>query len=196
MAHFRILIILFFALFSFAYPLKELPDQAVAITISAAPIPALETDKPSLTRFGSLEFRGGLVLTSTHKSFGGISALYVQPDGEHFLAVSDRATWFRGRIVYENNRPVGIADAYSAPVLDGDGQPAPRWDTESIAVNGNTLYVGLERIHSIFSFDYDGKSFPANARPVAGPPELKDLPFNQGLEGMVLFQRNLTWPEL
>jgi hypothetical protein len=192
MAHFRILIILFFALFSFAYPLKELPDQAVAITISAAPIPALETDKPSLTRFGSLEFRGGLVLTSTHKSFGGISALYVQPDGEHFLAVSDRATWFRGRIVYENNRPVGIADAYSAPVLDGDGQPAPRWDTESIAVNGNTLYVGLERIHSIFSFDYDGKSFPANARPVAGPPELKDLPFNQGLEGMVFVPKKFN----
>ena len=183
MACLPVLLILFFGLFPLAYPQKELPDQA--ITISAAPIPALETEKPSQTRFGSLEFRGGLVLTSTHKSFGGISALYVQPDGEHFLVVSDRATWFRGRIVYENDRPVHIADAYSAPVLDGDGQPAPRWDTESIAVNGSTLYVGLERIHSIFGFDYDGKSFPANARPVAGPPELKDLPFNQGLEAMV-----------
>ena len=185
MARLPVLLILFVGLFPLAYPQKELPDQAVAITISAAPIAALETDKPSQTRFGSLEFRGGLVLTSTHKSFGGISALYVQPDGEHFLVVSDRATWFRGRIVYENDRPVGIADAYSAPVLDGDGKPAPRWDTESIAVNGSTLFVGLERIHSILSFDYDGKSFPANARPVAGPPELKDLPFNQGLEAMV-----------
>ena len=185
MARFRILIILFFGLFSFAYPQKEPQDQAVSITINAAPIPAFETDKPSQKRFGSLEFRGGLVLTSAHKSFGGISALYVQPDGEHFLALSDRATWFRGRIVYENDRPVGIADASAAPVLDGDGKPAPRWDTESIAEDGNTLYVGLERIHSIFSFDYDGKSFPANARPVAGPPELKDLPFNQGLEAMV-----------
>jgi hypothetical protein len=185
MARLPVPLILFFGLFPFAYPQKEPPDQAVAITINAAPIPALETDKPSQTRFGSLEFRGGLVLTSAHKSFGGISALYVNPDGENFLAVSDRATWFRGRIVYENDRPVRIADAYSAPVLDGDGQPAPRWDTESIAVNGNTLYVGLERINSIFSFDYDGKSFPANARPVAGPPELKDLPFNQGLEAMV-----------
>jgi len=185
MARLPVLLILFFSLLSFAYPQKQIPDQAVAITINATPIPAFQPDNPAQLRFGSLEFRGGLVLTSTHKSFGGISALYVQPDGEHFLVVSDRATWFRGRIVYENDRPVGIADAYSAPVLDGDGQPAPRWDTESIAVNGNTLYVGLERIHSIFSFDYDGKTFPANARPVAGPPELKDLPFNQGLEAMV-----------
>ena len=111
--------------------------------------------------------------------------MYVQPDGEHFLALSDRASWFRGRIVYEKNRPVGIADASAAPVLDGNGKPAPQWDTESIADDGNTLYVGLERINSIFSFDYDGKSFPANARPVAGPPELKELPFNQGLEAMV-----------
>ena len=109
----------------------------------------------------------------------------VRSDGEHFLALSDRASWFLGRIVYENNRPVGIADASAAPVLDGDGKPAPQWDTESIADDGNTLYVGLERINSIFSFDFDWKSFPANARPVSVPPELKDLPFNQGLEAMV-----------
>ena len=185
MARFRVLLILFFGLFSFAYPQKELPDQAVAITISATPIPAFQPDNPSQLRFGSLEFRGGLVLTSTHKSFGGISALRVRSDGEHFLALSDRASWFLGRIVYENNRPVGIADASAAPVLDGDGKPAPQWDTESIADDGNTLYVGLERINSIFSFDFDWKSFPANARPVSVPPELKDLPFNQGLEGMV-----------
>jgi hypothetical protein len=185
MARFPVLLILFFSLFSFAYPQKELPDQAAAITISATPIPAFQPDNPSQLRFGSLEFRGGLVLTSTHKSFGGISALRVRSDGEHFLALSDRASWFLGRIVYENNRPAGIADASTAPVLDGDGKPAPRWDTESIADDGNTLYVGLERINSIFGFDFDWKSFPVNARPVTVPPELKDLPFNQGLEGMV-----------
>jgi hypothetical protein len=190
MARFPVLLILFFSLLPFAYPQKELPDQAVDITISATPIPALQPDNPSQIRFGSLEFRGGLVLTSTHKSFGGISALRVRSDGEHFLALSDRAAWFLGRIVYENNRPAGIADASAAPVLDGDGKPAPRWDTESIADDGNTLYVGLERINSIFSFDFDWKSFPTHARPVSVPPELKDLPFNQGLEAMVFVPKN------
>jgi len=185
MARFPVLVLLFLSLFSFAYPQNEPPEQAVAITISATPIPAFRPDNASQFRFGSLEFRGGLILTSTHKSFGGISALRIKSDGEHFLALSDRASWFLGRIVYENNRPAGIADASAAPVLNGDGKPAPQWDTESITDDGNTLYVALERINSIFSFDFDWKSFPASARPVSVPPELKLLPFNQGLEAMV-----------
>lgn len=190
MACFRILLILFFGLFSFAFPQKDLPEQAVAIAINATPILAFQADSPSQIRFGSLEFRGGLVLTSAHKSFGGISALRVQADGEHFIALSDRAFWFRGRIVYENNRPFGITDASVEQVLDGDGKPAPQWDTESIAQDGNRLYVGLERANSIFSFDFDWKGFPANARPVPVPPELKDLPYNQGLEAMAFISKN------
>jgi hypothetical protein len=185
MAHFRVLIILSFALISFAYAQKGLPPQEAAITIRARPIPAFQADIPSQTRFGALEFRGGLVLTSSYKSFGGISALRLKSDGEHFVALSDRATWFLGRIVYENNRPVGITDASAAPVLDADGKPALRWDTECMAEDGNTLYVGLERINSIFSFNFDWKSCPANARPVSALSELNGLPFNQGLEAMV-----------
>jgi len=185
MARFSVVLILFFGLLSCAYTQKEIPNQAVAITISATPISAFQPDNPSQLHFGSLEFRGGLVLTSKYKSFGGISAMRVRSDGENFLALSDRASWFLGRVVYANNRPVGIADASAAPVLDGGGKPAPQWDTESIAEDGNTLYVGLERINSIFGYDFDWKGFPANARSVFVPPELKDLPFNQGLEGMV-----------
>jgi hypothetical protein len=185
MACLRVLFVLFLGLSSFAYAQKSLPIKADAITINASPITAFQTDDPSKSRFGSLEFRGGLVLTSSYKSFGGISALCVQSDGEHFLALSDRASWFRWRIVYENNHPAAIADAVAAPVRDEYGKPAPGWDTESIAEYGNKLYVGLERTNSIFSFDFDWKSFPSNARPVSGPPELKELPFNQGLEALV-----------
>ena len=45
-----------------------------------------------------LEFRGGLVLTSRFKEFGGISAIRVQPDGAHFIAATDKGWWLRGRI--------------------------------------------------------------------------------------------------
>lgn len=189
MARFRILTILFFALFPLAYPQKDAPERAGAVTINATPISAFQAANPSQLRFGSLEFRGGLILTSTHKSFGGISALRVQPDGEHFVALSDRASWFRGRIVYENKRPAGITEASAQPVLDGDGKPAPDWDTESIAEYGHKLYVGLERTNRIFSFDFDWKRFPANPRPVSVPSELNDLPFNQGLEAMVFIPK-------
>jgi len=190
MANVLVLILVLFGLFSWAYPQTSVSDLATPITIDSTPIPAFQPDTPSKSRFGSLEFRGGLVLASAHKSFGGISALVIHSDGAHFLALSDRASWIRGRILYDHNRPAGIADASAAPVLDEYGKPAPQWDTESIAEDGHTLYVGLERINRIFSFQFDWRSFPRHARTVSAPPELKDLPFNQGLEGMVFIPKN------
>jgi hypothetical protein len=166
-------------------PKGELSDRETNIVVAASPITAFETDNPSRQRFGSLEFRGGLVLTSEYKSFGGISALYMDPDGEHFLALSDRALWLRGRIVYQGNRPAGIADAAVAPVLDELGKPAPRLDTESIARNENSIYVGLERVHRILRFDYVQKGFPTAGHPITVPAEMKDLPNNQSLEAIV-----------
>jgi hypothetical protein len=188
---YRFLIILFLGMCLFAYEPVGDRDQAVAITIDAAPLPSFRPDDPSQLRFGSLEFRGGLVLRSPRKSFGGISALRVNSDGEHFIALSDRASWFEGRIVYEHNRPVGIAGASTTPVIDEKGNPAYQWDTESLAVDSNSLYVGLERINCIYRFDFDWKAIPSSARSVSIPPALKDLPFNQGLEAMVFVPKNL-----
>ena len=42
-----------------------------------------------MTRFGALEFRGGMVLSSPAKDFGGWSALVMEPTGKSLLAVSD-----------------------------------------------------------------------------------------------------------
>ena len=42
---------------------------------------AFEPRDPSRRRFGQLEFRGGIELTSPYKEFGGISAIRVRPDG-------------------------------------------------------------------------------------------------------------------
>ncbi len=39
------------------------------------------------------------------------------------LAATDNGFWLRGRIVYEHNKPVGIADAEMAPILGADGKP-------------------------------------------------------------------------
>src|SRR6478752_6774627 len=41
------------------------------IEISARPIAHFERGRPDVTRFGQLEFRGGMVLTSPAKDFGG-----------------------------------------------------------------------------------------------------------------------------
>jgi hypothetical protein len=185
MIYLRIVFAGLFGLFSLAFPQQTALDREVTLTVQADPITSFEIDNPSSQRFGMLEFRGGLVLSCSNKSFGGYSALRLQPDGEHFLALSDRAIWFRGRIVYRDKRPVGIADAELAPVLDADGKPSPRWDTESIAEDKGTLYVGLERIHSIVRFNYGKDGLLARGQFITVPPEMKDLPFNQSLEALV-----------
>ena len=111
----------------------ELP---VPIVVEAQPLAAFDIRDRSSHQFGLLEFRGGLVLRSSYRNFGGISAIRVAADGARFIALSDKGWWLRGRIVYEGARPSAIADAEMAPILGADGRPlADRgwYDTESIA---------------------------------------------------------------
>jgi hypothetical protein len=190
MIHIRLFIIGFLVLmFTSGATLSESDNRPVGISIRAEPIFSFNTKDSSQRLFGSLEFRGGLVLSSSNKSFGGFSALKVQPDGEHFIAVSDRSSWLRGRIVYKGKQPVDIADAMVAPVLEKDGKPDGRLDTESIAEDSKRLYVGLERTNQILCFLYDKRDFPVYRETVEVPPEIKDLPFNQGLEALVFIPK-------
>ena len=163
-------------------------DPPVAIEVRAQPFTALDIRDPSRRQFGLLEFRGGLVLSSPFKHFGGISAIRVAPDGAHFIALNDKGWWLRGRIVYEGTRPSAIADAEMAPILGADGRPlaARGWyDTEAIAENGGTLYVGIERVHQILRFNYGKDGLLARGQPIAVPPAFRSLPANKGIEALV-----------
>jgi len=131
-------------------PAAVADNKPVRITIDARPVDSFDARDASKVRFGSLEFRGGLELSSRYRDFGGISGLRIMPDGAHFIALSDRARWLRGRIVYKNGKPAGIADAEMAPMLGPDGRPLTdrKWyDTESLADDGaGSLYVGIGAI--------------------------------------------------
>src|SRR5258707_1280292 len=160
----------------------------VAIEVHSESITAFDIRDASLRQFGLLEFRGGLVLRSSYEHFGGISAIRVASDGAHFIALSDKGWWLRGRIVYEGARPSAIADAEMAPILGADGRPlADRgwYDTESIADDGGTLYVGIERVHQILRFNYGKDGLLARGEPIAVPPGVRSLPGNKGLEALV-----------
>src|SRR6266403_4864264 len=167
----------------------------VAIEVHSESITAFDVRDASLRQFGLLEFRGGLVLRSSYQHFGGISAIRVAPDGAHFIALTDKGWWFRGRIAYEGTRPSGIADAEMAPILGADGKPlaARGWyDTEAIAEDGATLYVGIERVHQIVRFNYGKEGLLARGRAIALPPELRALPANKGVEAMVFVPKGFT----
>ncbi len=170
-------------------------DEAGArIDLQAQPIAAFDRRDPERREFGALLFRGGIELLSNYQGFGGISAIRVNADGQGFLAVSDRGRWLRGRIVYASARPAGIADAEMAPILGWDGKPLALrgwFDTESLAEDGGTLYVGIERVNQIVRFDYGKDGFLARGEPIPVPPEVKSLPYNKGLEAMVFVPREM-----
>jgi hypothetical protein len=179
---------------AFAQPAAREPDAPTTIEISAQPIAAFDPREPQRVRFGALTFRGGMTLTSPHSHFGGLSAIRVDADGAHFLSVSDKGRWLRGRIVYEGTRPVAIADAEMAPVLGPDGKPlaARGWyDTESIARDGGTVWVGIERVNRIARFDIGRHGLLARGEPVAVPAGIQRLPDNKGLECLDFVPRGL-----
>jgi hypothetical protein len=169
-------------------------EPPVSIEIIAKPITAFDHRDATRRQFGLLEFRGGLVLTSSFREFGGLSSLRVQPDGEHFISASDKGWWLRGRITYAGARPAGIVEAEMAPILGPDGKPlaARRWyDTESIAQDGSTLYVGIERVHRIVRFYYGKDGLAARGQPIDMPPAARTLPNNKGIEALVFVPRGL-----
>jgi hypothetical protein len=170
-------------------------DPPVAIEIHAQPLASFDIRDPSRRQFGLLEFRGGLVLRSSYRHFGGISAIRVGADGARFIALNDKGWWLRGRIVYEGMRPSAIADAEMAPILGPDGRPlaARGWyDTEAIAEDGGTLYVGIERVHQIVRFNYGKDGLLARGQPIAVPPGFRSLPANKGIEALVLVPKGLA----
>ena len=50
------------------------------------------------TRFGALEFLGGLELSSSNALLGALSAIRFRPDERHFISVLDTGLWLTGAI--------------------------------------------------------------------------------------------------
>ena len=164
-------------------------DPPAKIEIRARPIDSFDPRETSRKQFGSLMFRGGLELSSSHKQFGGLSSIRVGANGSNFLAVTDRGYWLRGRITYGGEVPTGIADAEIAPMLYSDGRPitARGWyDTEALAEDSGIAYVALERVHRILKFDYGKRGLLARGTLVPVPPEMGKLPSNKGIECLMV----------
>jgi hypothetical protein len=173
------------ASFGLAEALRTIHAPA-RITIDAETIDSFDTRDASRVRFGQLEFRGGLVLTSSEPAFGGISALSMEADGAHFLAATDNGSWLRGRIVYRDGRPASIADAEMAPILGADGSPLAtrHWfDSESLTLGADGMfYVGIERVEKIVRFDLRRDGLAARGQPIAVPDDFKTFTHNKSLE--------------
>ena len=166
-----------------------------SIEVKARPIPSFDPRDRSHVRFGSLEYRSGLVLTSSFPGFGGLSGIRLDAKGERFIALSDKGGWFTGRILYSGRAMVGLDEVEAAPMLGPDGRPitARGWfDSESIARDGSLVYVGLERVNQVLRFDFSKGFTRAHGEVVPLPAAAKKLPNNRGLEALVFVPKGLA----
>lgn len=170
--------------------------EPVAIEVNARPIPSFEPRDRARVRFGSLQYRSGLVLTSPHRGFGGLSGFrFLDDKGKRFLALSDQGSWFIGSIRYSGNKMVGLDDVEAAPMLNAEGRPITEkrlwYDTESLARDGSLVYVGLERVNQIMRFDFAKGGTRARGEVLPTPGALRKLPYNKGLEALVFVPRDM-----
>jgi hypothetical protein len=180
-------------------PKSPVPDELsvrapVSIEVNARLIPSFDTRDHARVRFGSLEYRSGLVLTSSFRGFGGLSGLRLDAKGERFISISDHGSWFTGRIVYQGREMTGLADVEAAPLLGADGRPitARGWyDSESIALDGPHVYIGLERANEILRYDFSKGFTRSRGEVIPTPPAIRKLPRNKGLEALVMVPKGM-----
>ncbi|MBN9453111.1 MAG: esterase-like activity of phytase family protein [Bosea sp.] len=174
---------------AFALPgaAQAIEQTRFPVGISARPIAAFEPRRPEQRRFGALQFRSGLVLSSGHPRFGGFSGLARLNGGRDLVAVTDRGYWLTAKVAYRDDKLSALEDGEMAAILGGSGRPLARsglYDTESLCIHEGVAFIGIERKHEIVRFDWARDGVEARARPVPVPPEIKRLPRNRGLEAL------------
>lgn len=141
--------------------------------------------------------RWSISATSTTKpwtSFGEISALRIGADGQSFISLNDNGRWVsRPHRLSRPEETVGDRRRGDRPQFWD--LTAHRWrgaagaTRKSIAEDGGTLYVGIERVNKILRFNYAEDGLTARGQPVDVPAGVKSLPFNQGLETLLAAPR-------
>jgi hypothetical protein len=142
------------------------------------------------TIFGSLEFLGGLSLSSSNPLYGAVSAIRFRPDQRHFISVLDTGHWLTGAIERDaDGKLAGISDAAITPMQDRFGQTHEgkgAMDAEGVALRDHTVLVSFEEYHRVDVYPDPGfeTSPPTKTLPIWIPKN--QLRGNQSLEAVMV----------
>ncbi|TPI36597.1 hypothetical protein FJW07_21145 [Mesorhizobium sp. B3-1-9] len=158
---------------------------AETVEISARPISQFHVGHDE-TRFGPLEFVGGVEMTSPARDFGALSAFRFLKPGSDFIGVADTGFWFFGAITHDaGRRPSGVSNFRMQQMVDASGQPSDRkWevDAEGLAVKDGIATVGFERDQRVAQFKIDPDDMKAPIRQLDYLVPAKELRQNRGFE--------------
>lgn len=154
----------------------------------------LDRERPDRVEFGKLRWRGGLVLVSPLRYFGGWSGIALDSGGDRAFAISDAGVWLEVTLRHDGRMLKGVTDAAIGPMSDAAGkvlQGGAR-DAESLAVtamqgNAVTALVGFERRHRIDRYRLQDGRFRSQGPSLALPKAARRMSANSGLEALGVF---------
>jgi hypothetical protein len=173
----------------------DVPDRPIDVRVQVIPI-NFNRDRPELTQFGKLTFRGGLNMFARSRHFGGFSGIAIDASGTTLLAVTDAGAWMRATLDYDGRWLKGIGNVTLGPILGQDGKPlatdAER-DSEGLALtSGDTragsALVSFEREHRILRYPFSTQRFGPPNGVVRLPKEASAMDANQGLEAITVIR--------
>ncbi|MEZ5841635.1 MAG: esterase-like activity of phytase family protein [Hyphomicrobiales bacterium] len=177
----------------FSLPMPALADDGGRpVALTCHPIPSFHIWHGDETRFGPLEWLGGIEIEPDSGDFGGFSALGFV--GDRLVSVSDSGLWLTARLVEDAaGRPTCLADAELRSLPGIDGEPLfskENSDAESMAfgssASGPVVYVGFEGRARILAFPLDAAGVPGRPTPVAVNFKQSELRYTKGLEALAL----------
>jgi hypothetical protein len=143
----------------------------------------LQEDAPDRVTLGALHFEVGFQLGTSDRRFGGLSGLWLAPDGRELVMVSDRGTIWRATLEHEGDRLTGFRDWQAAALGRVPGDPDGRIDAESLADDAaGGLVVAVETRTPLRRIMRDDPSAPAEPLPAAA--HLEEAGVNAGNAGI------------
>lgn len=140
----------------------------------------------SETKFGSLEFLGGLEMVSSRALFGSLSSIRFRQDEKHFVVVLDTGQWLTGSIERDaKGRLSGLADVEITPMKNRAGRSFEgkgHMDAEGVALDGDRVLVSFEQDHRVDAYPDPGfaDSRAIDSLPILIPRNM--LSDNRGIE--------------
>ena len=174
-------------LFGLLFCTQALAEGKVSLGQSKTLPVRFSDSNPQETRFGKLEFLGGLQWWSDRADFGGFSGMLLDADGT-VTALTDKGHWARARLIFNPKGALAAIEGleiWRLYAANGGFIQRPFTDSEAITRDGDALLVAFEGPFGagrVSRFE----NLWAPEQPVTGLPDLSGLGLNQGLESLLM----------
>jgi hypothetical protein len=158
-----------------------------SIAISARSISQFKPGSDQ-SRFGALEFVGGIEFTSQDARLQSLSSIRFRSDGRSFVSVLDTGNWLTAQIDRDaEGRISGLSQATLNPILLASGRAGSKssTDAEGLALRAGQAIVSFEQLHRVDAYPDPGFETSKPAKTLNFLIPSRELRRNAGMETVV-----------